>query len=418
MNWFNTLNLKHKLLIGCYGIVGLFALTTIVLLTSGASLIPGLITLVILIGISYPFINMLEKSLTEPIMEMSRSALQIAKGDFSQTVQVSANDALGELGHSFNSMVIKLREILQQTTDISRHVSDSGRDMYHKNQNMKMVMEQVAASSNELAIGAAEISEDISAMSDSIKQIEHKVESYTHSTKEMNDRSALTLRLVDKGRTAVDTQSAGMQRNIEATEHVATAINQLARQTEGISKITRTISEIAEQTNLLSLNASIEAARAGEHGRGFAVVAQEVRNLAEESTASTKEVFTLVKGIEQGIKQAITNIHINEEVVHTQTEMIRETERIFNEIVESIRFITGQIAAFAQESDSMLDGAKTISSSIENISAITQQSAAGTEQVSASMNEQIASVQAMVETTEELQLKVVQLQRTFQVFKL
>ncbi|MCM3338888.1 methyl-accepting chemotaxis protein [Paenibacillus sp. MER TA 81-3] len=418
MNWFNTLNFKHKLLIGCYGIVGLFALTTIVLLTSGASLIPGLITLVILIGISYPFINMLEKSLTEPIMEMSRSALQIAKGDFSQTVQVTTSDALGELGHSFNSMVIKLREILQQTTDISRHVSDSGRDMYHKNQNMKMVMEQVASSSNELAIGAAEISEDISAMSDSIKQIEHKVESYTHSTKEMNERSALTLQLVDKGRTAVDTQSAGMQRNIEATDHVATAITQLARQTEGISKITRTISEIAEQTNLLSLNASIEAARAGEHGRGFAVVAQEVRNLAEESTASTKEVFTLVKGIEQGIKQAITNIHVNEEVVHTQTELIRETERIFNEIVESIQFITEQIAAFAHESDSMLDGAKTISSSIENISAITQQSAAGTEQVSASMNEQISSVQAMVETTEELQLKVVQLQRTFQVFKL
>ncbi|WP_019423807.1 methyl-accepting chemotaxis protein [Paenibacillus sp. OSY-SE] len=418
MNWFNTLNFKHKLLIGCYGIVGLFALTTIVLLTSGASLIPGLITLVILIGISYPFINMLEKSLTEPIMEMSRSALQIAKGDFSQTVQVTTSDALGELGHSFNSMVIKLREILQQTTDISRHVSDSGRDMYHKNQNMKMVMEQVASSSNELAIGAAEISEDISAMSDSIKQIEHKVESYTHSTKEMNERSALTLQLVDKGRTAVDTQSAGMQRNIEATDHVATAITQLARQTEGISKITRTISEIAEQTNLLSLNASIEAARAGEHGRGFAVVAQEVRNLAEESTASTKEVFTLVKGIEQGIKQAITNIHVNEEVVHTQTELIRETERIFNDIVESIQFITEQIAAFAHESDSMLDGAKTISSSIENISAITQQSAAGTEQVSASMNEQISSVQAMVETTEELQLKVVQLQRTFQVFKL
>ncbi|MCE5171550.1 methyl-accepting chemotaxis protein [Paenibacillus profundus] len=418
MNWFNTLNFKHKLLIGCYGIVGLFALTTFVLLTSGASLIPGLITLVILIGISYPFINMLEKSLTEPIMEMSRSALQIAKGDFSQTVQVTTSDALGELGHSFNSMVIKLREILQQTTDISRHVSDSGRDMYHKNQNMKMVMEQVASSSNELAIGAAEISEDISAMSDSIKQIEHKVESYTHSTKEMNERSALTLQLVDKGRTAVDTQSAGMQRNIEATDHVATAITQLARQTEGISKITRTISEIAEQTNLLSLNASIEAARAGEHGRGFAVVAQEVRNLAEESTASTKEVFTLVKGIEQGIKQAITNIHVNEEVVHTQTELIRETERIFNDIVESIQFITEQIAAFAHESDSMLDGAKTISSSIENISAITQQSAAGTEQVSASMNEQISSVQAMVETTEELQLKVVQLQRTFQVFKL
>lgn len=125
MNWFNSLSFKQKLLFGCYGIVGLFALTTIVLLTTHATLIPGLITLVILVGISYPIINMLERSLNEPIKDMSNSALQIARGDFSQTVQVTSDDALGELGHSFNSMLLKLREILQQTTDITRHVSDS-----------------------------------------------------------------------------------------------------------------------------------------------------------------------------------------------------------------------------------------------------------------------------------------------------
>ncbi|MCG7410427.1 methyl-accepting chemotaxis protein [Paenibacillus sp. ACRRX] len=418
MNWFNSLSFKRKMLIGCYSIVGLFALTTIVLLTSNANVVSGLITLVILIGISYPIINMLERSISEPIMEMSRSALQVAKGDFSTTITVTTDDALGELGHSFNRMIEKLREILQQTTDISKHVSDAGRDMYHKNQNMKMVMEQVAASSNELAIGATEISEDIGSMSDSIKQIEQKVESYAHSTKEMNVRSALTIQLVDKGRTAVETQSEGMKRNIEATDHVAKTIDDLAHQTAGISKITRTISELAEQTNLLSLNASIEAARAGEHGLGFAVVAQEVRKLAEESSASTKEVFALVKGIESGIKQAISNIQTNEEVVRTQSEMIRETERIFKEIVDSIQFITQQIAAFATESDLMLDNAQAISGSIENISAITQESAAGTEQVSASMNEQIALVQNMVESTEMMQQKVLQLQRTIQVFKI
>ncbi|MEW9104559.1 methyl-accepting chemotaxis protein, partial [Paenibacillus sp.] len=340
-----------------------------------------------------------------------------SKGDFSQTLTVTTNDSLGELGHAFNSMIIKLREILRQTTDITRHVSESSREMYHMNQNLRLVMEQVTSSSNELAIGAAEISEDIASMSNSVKQIEQKVESYTHSTKEMNDRSAFTVGLVTKGRTAVETQSAGMQRNIEATDQVASTIEELARQAEGISKITRTISDIAEQTNLLSLNASIEAARAGEHGRGFAVVAQEVRKLAEESSASTKEVFQLVKSIESGIRQAITNIHINEEVVHAQTDLIKETERIFLEIVDSIQFITERIATFAYESDAMLEGAVTISSAVENISAITQQSAAGTEQVSASMNEQITSVQAMADATEQMQQKVIQLQRTIQVFK-
>ncbi|OBY80859.1 chemotaxis protein [Paenibacillus sp. KS1] len=417
MNWFYKLNFKQKLLFGCYSIVGLFALATIVLLLADVSLTTGIIIIAILIGVSYPIINFLESSLSAPIKDIAQSALQVSKGDFSQTLNVTTNDSLGELGHAFNSMIIKLREILRQTTDITRHVSESSREMYHMNHNLKLVMEQVTASSNELAIGAAEISEDVASMSDSVKQIEQKVESYTYSTKEMNERSALTVGLVAKGRTAVETQSAGMQRNIEATDQVASTIEELARQADGISKITRTISDIAEQTNLLSLNASIEAARAGEHGRGFAVVAQEVRKLAEESSASTKEVFTLVKSIESGIRQAITNIQVNEEVVHAQTDLIKETERIFLEIVDSIQFITEQIAAFANESDTMLEGAVTISSSIENISAITQQSAAGTEQVSASMNEQITSVQAMADATEQMQQKVIQLQRTIQVFK-
>ncbi|MGG0813910.1 HAMP domain-containing methyl-accepting chemotaxis protein [Paenibacillus alvei] len=417
MNWFYRLNFKQKLLFGCYGIVGLFALATIVLLLADVSVATGIIIIAILIGISYPIINFLENSLSAPIKDIAQSALQVSKGDFSQTLTVTTNDSLGELGHAFNSMIIKLREILRQTTDITRHVSESSREMYHMNQNLRIVMEQVTSSSNELAIGATEISEDIASMSNSVKQIEQKVESYTYSTKEMNDRSAFTVGLVAKGRTAVETQSAGMQRNIEATDQVASTIEELARQAEGISKITRTISDIAEQTNLLSLNASIEAARAGEHGRGFAVVAQEVRKLAEESSASTKEVFQLVKSIESGIRQAITNIHINEEVVHTQTDLIKETERIFLEIVDSIQFITERIATFAYESDAMLEGAVTISSAVENISAITQQSAAGTEQVSASMNEQITSVQAMADATEQMQQKVIQLQRTIQVFK-
>ncbi len=390
----------------------------LVLLLFDANLLVGLIAIVVLLAASYPILNMIDRSLSAPIKEISYSAMQVAKGDFSQKLQVNADDVVGDLGQTFNRMLDQLRQILQQTTDLSKHVSDSGRDMYLKNQNMKLVMEQVAASSNELAIGSSEISEDIAGMTESMKEIEERVASYAHSTKEMNERGNQTLALVNKGRQAIDTQTEGMKRNVEATEQVAETISELARQANGISKITSSISEIAEQTNLLSLNASIEAARAGEHGLGFAVVAQEVRKLAEESSSLTREVFTLVKGIEQGIQQALVHIKKNEDVVYTQTTMIQETERIFRDIVGSVKFITEQIANFAKESDLMLEHARNISGSIENISAITEESAAGTEEVSASMNEQIHSVQSMLESTEELQQKVLQLQRTIQVFKL
>jgi len=418
MQWYQSLSIRNKLLVGCYAIVALFSVLLLAaLLMTGGSLVLGLVVIVLTAIVTLPLVKLVERALTSSIDEMTSIAFSIAKGDFTHKVDVSSSASLGELGHSFNSMIDKLRDILKETSNISRIVNDTSRNIFDKNHQLKQVMEQVAASAGELATGANEISEDVSDMADSIHDIESKVGAYAHSTKQMNERSDQTLALVEQGRQAVESQSNGMRRNEEATSQVSAAIQDLARKAEGISAITRTISDLAEQTNLLSLNASIEAARAGEHGRGFAIVAQEVRKLAEESTASTKEVFLLVRSIDQGVKQAIQNIQVNEEVVFHQAEMLQQSERIFAEIISSVQFITKQIYQFSSESDEMLESAQKIAGAIQNISAITQQSAAGTEQVSASMNEQIASVQAVAEETERMQQVVMQLQRTISIFK-
>lgn len=417
-HWFNSLSVRNKLMFVTYlnlAILSIFALVF--------SLIVGQYTVVILIlvliaaGIAYPIVTFTENAITSSFDEIQSAANRISKGDFTHTIDTDAVNA-GELGHTFNSMVQKLRDILSESMNITRHVADTSRNIFDKNNSIQQTMEQVAVSANELATGANSISEDVSSMSESINEIEQKVASYASSTKEMNVRAEQTIELVNKGRVALETQSVGMNRNIEATEQVALTIKDLAEKAKGISAVTKAISEIAEQTNLLSLNASIEAARAGEHGRGFAVVAQEVRKLAEESTASTKEVFNLVKSIDKGIQNTLQNMKINEEVVSMQAEHIRQTEEIFSQIVESIQFIGEQIYQFSKESDNMLESAKNISSAVQNISAITQQSAAGTEQVSASMNEQIPSVQAVVEETEKMLNMATQLTRTIQVFKL
>lgn len=418
MNWFGSFSFQRKLLIGGYSLVSVFGLAVLGFSITGGSPVLGIACLVVLLALSYPFLRWLERQLTEQIESMSRIALNIAKGDFSQKVAVTSNDALGELGHAFNSMIDKLRGILQETTEISKTVSESGRDSFTKNKSLKDVLYQVTQSAGELAAGANQISEEISDISVATKDIEGKVKEYASSTREMNEASEQMVSLVGQGRQAVDTQSEGMRRNVEATFHVSNAIDELAKQAAGITKVTHTISDLAEQTNLLSLNASIEAARAGEHGRGFAVVAQEVRKLAEESTASTQEVFQLVKQIEDGIRVALSNIQTNEEVVKAQQTLIAETERVFNQIVHSVEFITERIAQFASESERMLESAQRISATMENISAITEQSAAGTQEVSAAMNEQIPAVEAMVAQADRMTQMISQLQRTIQIFKL
>lgn len=418
MNMFEGFSFKRKLQFGCFAIVAVFSASLLIVSLQSNAMALGLILMVLLIGLSIPFVRWLERALTDPISDMSRIALNISKGDFSQKVPIQSNDALGELAQSFNKMIDKLRELLQDTGRATRHVFESSRDINEKNEKMKTVLEEVALAANELASGANQISEEIGGISVATKDIENKVSGYTVSTREMNARSGQMITLVEQGLQSVETQGAGMRRNVQATGHASRTIHELARQAEGISHITKTISEIAEQTNLLSLNASIEAARAGEHGLGFAVVAQEVRKLAEESTTSTKEVFNLVRTIEQGIQQALSSMSENENIVQEQTRLIAETEKIFAEIVHSVKFISEQIGTFARESEQMLQSAEQISATMENISAITEQSAAGTEQVSASMNEQIAAVQAIVGQSSEMTTLVSRLQQTISIFKM
>jgi methyl-accepting chemotaxis protein len=415
----SSMSFKKKLQVGCYALIGMASIMILLmLLLPDWNRLLGIIFLVVLLGASYPFIQWFERSLTEPVADLSRIALNISKGDFSQKVTVTSDDTLGELGISFNKMIDKLRDILKETGSITKQVFHSSQDIYLKNENFRGILEQVSISAHELASGAGQISEEVSGVSQTSKDIETKIVDYADSAAEMKTRSDQMLALVEKGMVTVETQGSGMKRNVEVTAQVSETIDHLAKQAAGITNVTRSISDIAEQTNLLSLNASIEAARAGEHGRGFAVVAQQVRKLAEESTLLTREVFGFVKSIEQGVQKAIDSIQVNETVVHKQTELIQQTEAVFSQIVDSVRFISVEISRFAEQSSGMLNSSQQIAAAMENISAITEQSAAGTQEVSASMNEQIATVQAIVTQSAEMTRVVTQLQQTIQIFKL
>ena len=74
------------------------------------------------------------------------------------------------------------------------------------------------------------------------------------------------------------------------SDEIKTIINTIQFEVE---RFARSNESIASQTNLLALNATIEAARAGDAGRGFAVVAQEVKNLAQQAAANSKDMRTV-----------------------------------------------------------------------------------------------------------------------------
>lgn len=419
MESLRSLSFRSKLRLGFYTLVFVYTvLIVILILTGGVAVWAGLAGLLVLAALSIPYVNMMEKTLTEPIRELSRIALLIAKGDFTQRLDISSDDALGELGQSFNSMIDRLKELLQETMVMSAHISESGRDIFSRNEEINRLLGDVSAAMSDLAAGASEISGGVSSSFSTLKDIENKVSGYTSSARRINKASQETLRLVKKGNEAMETQTQGIRHNVIATDNVSSTISELVKEALGITKIAGTISEIASQTNLLSLNASIEAARAGEHGLGFSVVAQEVRTLAEESAKSAREVFVLVRNIEQGVHEALQNMKVNENIVKHQVSAIEETKKVFGDMVEGIMFVSEQMNHFEEESERMLESARQMSVVMEKIASITQESAAATEQVSASMAVNTGSVTEVVSLTEQMIHSVIRHQRNIQIFRL
>ncbi len=155
------------------------------------------------------------------------------------------------------------------------------------------------------------------------------------------------------------------------------AMGDINASSKKVADIIGVIDEIAFQTNLLALNAAVEAARAGEQGRGFAVVAAEVRNLAQRSATSAKEIKDLIGDSVQKVNGG--------------AELVNQSGKTLEEIVSSVKKVTDIVAEIAAASQEQSSGIEQINKAVMQMDEMTQQNAALVEQASAasrSMEEQ------------------------------
>jgi methyl-accepting chemotaxis protein-2 (aspartate sensor receptor) len=162
-------------------------------------------------------------------------------------------------------------------------------------------------------------------------------------------------------------------------------IHNISSSADKMSDIINLIDSIAFQTNILALNAAVEAARAGEHGKGFAVVAQEVRNLAQKTANSSKDIRTLIENSTQQSNRGL--------------EMVRQVNGKMDEMVLNVDNVSEILKEIERASLEQSDGVQQINIAIGQIDTTTQQNASLVEEsVAASemLNEQARVMKDLV----------------------
>ncbi|MCP5453510.1 MAG: methyl-accepting chemotaxis protein [Spirochaetaceae bacterium] len=294
-------------------------------------------------------------------------------GDLTVRATVRARDEIGRIAAFFNDFIGTLEHMVGEVKSVTETTEN--------------ISLELAASSEETAASLHEIRVNTEGMRNKIVHLDGEVSSSSKSAEDVDGYLSRLSELIADQASAINQSSASIEQMSASINNIATAAEEKLRvanelestaldgqsemeETEQtikkvsdsagvIMEMIQIIQDIASKTNLLAMNAAIEAAHAGDFGKGFAVVADEIRNLAESSAESAKQ-----------ITQSLGEVTDYIAVSASSTE---KTGRIFSDIVGQIKGVSMSMSEMKNATGELSIGAKQILEALGSLVSTTEE---------------------------------------------
>jgi len=384
-------------------------------------------------------------TVTNPVVLLTAALGDMASGDLTKRLPDQGRDEIGRASASYNKSMEEFSRMIGTIKNQTGALSEIGG-------NLASNMTETASAMNEIAANIQSIKGRVLNQSASVTETNATMEQVTVNINKLSGQVDHQTNAVSQASSALEQMIANIQsvtatlvknvKNVQdlqgssetgrsSLQEVASDIQEIARESEGLMEINGVMENIASQTNLLSMNAAIEAAHAGDAGRGFAVVADEIRKLAESSGEQSKTIGSVLKKIKESIDKitrSTDNVLNKFEAIDLGVKTVVEQEEVIRRAMEEqghgskqvlsaagqVGEVTGQVRGSSIE---MLEGSKEVIQESKNLEKATQEITNGINEMAAGAEQVNKAVNTVNDLTGKTQENISSLARAVSGFK-
>ncbi len=249
------------------------------------------------------------------------------------------------IGISASSMELSLASESTNATIVE--MAASVQQINQSMDELLMVVEGITSAIRDFDVAIKNVGKNVDHLAGHAEHTKEFAENLEQSTSAIDDSVKIAQRYTKK---VIRNAERGMElvaRNREKIQVIERVVQDFHGTTRtllqlgsDIAKILDYIGDHAQQTNLLALNAAIIASQGDEAGnaqvKGFSVVADEIKQLSEQTSRSTREIQQIIGTLQSEIRKAYQQVELGLDAVRDGADSVTQSQEALQSILESI----------------------------------------------------------------------------------